>query len=315
MRIVDFDRSHVEPALQVAKDNYFEERGEVPFLPEIEAVPNLEYFAGNGLGVAALEGNRLIGFLCCYEPWDNAFDSMAKGTFSPIHAHGAVKENRQMIYKRMYQYAAEKWVKHKITYHAIAHYAHDTEALETFFIYGFGLRCMDAIRPMQKIECKPCEGIRFDELMKENVSQIRELRKLQSEHMGYSPCFMYSTEREFRDWLERAEKRDSRLFIAKEQDKVMAFVEITSTGENFATEDETMRSICGAYCLPEYRGRDIYPNLLNYAIGKLAGEGYKLLGVDFESFNPTAYGFWLKYFTAYTKSVVRRIDECALRAE
>lgn len=68
-------------------------------------------------------------------------------------------------------------------------------------------------------------------------------------------------------------------------------------------------------CLPEYRGRDIYPNLLNYAIDKLAGEGYKLLGVDFESFNPTAYGFWLKHFTAYTKSVVRRIDECALRAE
>ncbi len=74
-----------------------------------------------------------------------------------------------------------------------------------------------------------------------------------------------------------------------------------------------MRNICGAYCLPEYRGKDIYQNLLNYTIRKLQEEGYKLLGVDFESFNPTAYGFRLKYFTAYTKSVVRRIDECALR--
>ena len=89
-------------------------------LPEIESIPDLEYFAWNGLGVAALEGDQLIGFLCCYEPWDNAFDSAAKGTFSPIHAHGAIKENRQMIYKRMYQYAAEKWVKHKISYHGIA---------------------------------------------------------------------------------------------------------------------------------------------------------------------------------------------------
>lgn len=313
MRIVDFDKSHVKSALQIAKDNYYEERLLVPVLPEIEAVPDLEYFASNGLGVAALEGNQLIGFLCCYEPWENAFDSMAKGTFSPIHAHGTIKEDRQMIYKRMYQYAAEKWVKHKITYHAIAQYAHDTESLDAFFTYGFGLRCMDAIRPMQEIDCKSCEGICFDELTKENVSQIRELRKLQSEHMGYSPCFMYSTEQEFRAWLERAEIRDSRVFVAKEREKIVAFVEVTSIGENFITEEETMRNICGAYCLPEYRGRDIYPNLLNYAIDKLAGEGYKLLGVDFESFNPTAYGFWLKHFTAYTKSVVRRIDECALR--
>lgn len=36
------------------------------------------------------------------------------------------------------------------------------------------------------------------------------------------------------------------------------------------------------------------------------------MDAEIQSFNPTAYGFWLKYFTAYTNSVVRRIDECAL---
>lgn len=313
MKIVDFNESYVESAMLIAKANYYEEREYVTSLPEIASIPALEYFAGNGLGVAALEDNRLIGFLCCYEPWDNAFDSTAKGTFSPIHAHGAIKENRQMIYKRMYQYAAEKWVKHKITYHGIAHYAHDTESLDAFFTYGFGLRCMDAIRPMCEIDCQLYEGLIFEELTKTEVYQVRELRKLQSEHMGYSPCFMYSSEEEFESWLKRAEGRDSRVFVAKERDKVIAFVEITNTGENFVTEYNMMSNICGAYCLPEYRGKEIYQNLLNYTIRKLQGEGYELLGVDFESFNPTAYGFWLKYFTGYTKSVVRRIDECALR--
>lgn len=43
-----------------------------------------------------------------------------------------------------------------------------------------------------------------------------------------------------------------------------------------------------------------------------AAKGYTRLGVDFESLNPTAYGFWLKYFDAYTHSVVRRIDEKAV---
>jgi len=31
--------------------------------------------------------------------------------------------------------------------------------------------------------------------------------------------------------------------------------------------------------------------------------------VDFESINPSGSGFWLKFFHAYTNSVVRRIDD------
>ena len=72
---------------------------------------------------------------------------------------------------------------------------------------------------------------------------------------------------------------------------------------------DTYRHIRGAYCLPEHRGKGLYQNLLNFTISVLKREGYTKLGVDFESFNPTARGFWLKYFTAYTNSVVRRIDE------
>ena len=312
MKIVDFEKKHVESAKLIATANYYEERECVPFLPSIDSLPDLDYFASNGLGVAAFDEDQFVGFLCCYEPWDNAFDSTAKGTFSPIHAHGAVKENRRLIYQKMYQVAAEKWVKHNVTYHAIGHYAHDTESINAFFTYGFGLRCIDAIRPMVELECQPCDDINFEELTISDVSKVREMRQMLSEHMGNSPCFMYSSFEDFKSWLTRAEERNSRLFVAKDCEKLIAFVEVKSSGENFVTEVDHIRNICGAFCLPAYRGRNIYQNLLNYSIRKLKGEGYKLLGVDFESFNPTAYSFWLKYFTAYTNSVVRRIDECAL---
>lgn len=313
MRIVDFDKSYVESARLLAKKNYEEEREYVVWLPKVEELPDLDYFVDNGLGVAALEGEELIGFLCCYEPWDYAFGSMAKGTFSPIHAHGAIKEGRQGIYQKMYQYAAKKWINHKIAYHGIAHFAHDKESLDAFFTYGFGLRCIDAIRPMEEVICLVTEGFVFEELSKSEVGKVRELRKLLSEHLGKSPCFMKSSEEEFNAWIMRAEGRDSRLFVARDDDKVIAFLEVTNDGENFATEDSRMKNICGAYCLPEYRGKDVFQNLLNATIHILKEDGYQLLGVDFESFNPTAYGFWLKYFTAYTKSVVRRIDECAVQ--
>ncbi len=312
MKIVDFEKKHVESAKQIAAANYQEECEYVPVLPNIDELPDLEYFSSNGLGVAAFDDDRLIGFLCCYEPWDNAFDSTAKGTFSPIHAHGAIKENRRLIYQKMYQFAAEKWVKYKITYHAIGHYAHDTESINAFFTYGFGLRCMDAIRPMMELECPPSDGIYFEELTQSDVIRVRELRQMQSDHMENSPCFMYSSLEAFNSWLVRAEDRKSRLFVAKDSEKLIAFLEVISNGENFVTEVDDICNICGAFCLPAFRGKNISSNLLNFAIRKLKAEGYKLLGVDFESFNPTAYGFWLKYFTAYTNSVVRRIDECAL---
>lgn len=318
MNIIDFNQNHLQQASMLALENYKEERERVPALPVLEQIPDLNEFAVNGLGVAALdEEGHLIGFLGCFEPWDNAFDSNARGTFSPIHAHGAVKEKRDEIYKRMYQYAADKWVKHQITYHGIALYAHEQDSIFAFFRYGFGLRCVDAIRDMNQIELSNCfvtqeRNIEFRELQKEEIPMVRRLRRMLSDHLGESPCFMYSVESDFISWLQRAEQRNSRLFAALEKDKVIAFYEIHDAGENFATCAPDMRNVCGAFCLPKYRGTGISQELLNYVIATLREEGIQRLGVDFESFNPTGCAFWLKYFDAYTNSVVRRIDECVI---
>ncbi len=311
LRILNFELNHVKEAREIAIANYNEERECVQILPCIDIFPDLEQFASNELGVAAFDGSRMVGFLCSYKPWDNAFGSMAKGIFSPIHAHGAIKENRGMIYKQMYQAAAEKWVKNKIAYHAVALYAHDYESINAFFTYGFGLRCIEAIRPMELLEHPVCGDITFGELAKTEVIQVREMRRMLSEHMSSSPCFMYTSLKDFEQSLIHEEGRNSRLFVARDKEKLIAFVEITNGGENFVTEVDGMLNICGAYCLPEYRGKNIYHSLLNYTSLLLESEGYKLLGVEFEGFNPTAKGFWTKYFTAYTNSVVRRIDECA----
>lgn len=288
----------------------------VTILPEITQMPDLNEFVSNGLGVAAFENDIMVGFLCCYSPWKDAFGSTAKGTFSPIHAHGAIKENRGMIYKKLYEAAAKKWVENKITYHAIGLYAHDCEAIGALFTYGFGLRCADAIRPMEKLNTTGCNDILFEELEKSDVIQIRGMRQMLSAHMGNSPCFMYSSLQDFQNWIARAETRDSRIFVAKSGKQQVAYIEIAEGGaENFATKASDMRNICGAFCLPEFRGKGIYQDLLDYTIAILGKEGYIRLGVDFESFNPTANGFWTKYFTSYTNSVVRRIDECALNKQ
>jgi GNAT superfamily N-acetyltransferase len=224
----------------------------------------------------------------------------------------------------MYQAAAEKWVTAKIASHAAALYAHDTDAVGAMFSYGFGLRCIDAIRLTEPLEdLEPCRGVYFEELGKADVARIRNMRRMLSSHLGKSPCFMRSTEEDVAKWLARAESRDSRVFAAEKEKTPVAYIEVSPYGETFVTEYPDMRNICGAFCLPEYRGGasghgreterggNIARGLLNHILLTLKSEGFRALGVDFESFNPTALGFWTKNFTPYTKSVVRRIDDCA----
>ena len=224
MKIVKLKREHLIEAGKLALENYKEECNRIKALPVINSISDLSCFVENEFGVAAFEDNKMLGFIGCFNPWEGAFDTNARGTFTPIHAHGCVRGNRDKIYQRMYQ-----------------------------------------------------------------------------------------TPDEFENWVKERECNGSRIFVAKEQDKIIAFLEINDDAENLVTEIQEMKNICGAYCLSQYRGQMIVQNLLNYVINVLQKEGYKYLGVDYESFNPTAYHFWRKYFEPYTCSVTRRIDEGIMR--
>lgn len=315
IQIVDFSSEHVDAAQKLAMECYFEELNETPKLPHNVEIPPLDRFVDFGLGCAAISGGELIGFLCFYPPLDNIYATRARGTFSPIHGHGAVAENRQLIYKLLYQAAAQKLADKKISCHSVALYAHDKQCEKAFFDYGFGLRCIDAIRAAEKINETTSVACDIRKTAQGNAAEIRSLRVALSEHLCSSPCFMYMPPETVEKWLSRAEKRSSDIYAAFVGSQPIAFLEIDDEGENFATEAPEMRSICGAFCLPQYRGQGVMQSILNRAVDDYRIDGIKLIGVDYESFNATAYGFWQKYFTDYTHTVVRRIDELALEKE
>lgn len=226
-----------------------------------------------------------------------------------MDAHAAVSENRSKIYAAMYQAAGAKWVKAGAVSHAICLYAHDEELQRQFFRYGFGLRCIDAIRPMELIDCEFCADYDFAELSKAECHSVYPLHLGLYRHYRESPFFMNRTPETQEEFMVSAMQEEGRYFVAKQNGKLCAFLKIAASGETFVATGNTYRHIRGAYCLPEHRGKGLYQNLLNFTISTLKREGYTTLGVNFESFNPTGRRFWLKYFDAYTGSVVRRIDE------
>lgn len=350
MQIVDFTEQHVAAAEGLARDNYQEEQAMIGCLPESPEWPGLSEPAGNGLGVAAVEDGRLIGFWGCLGPWEDQFGSKARGVFSPMHAHGAVREQRDVIYRRMYQSLAEKLAQRGIAYHSIALYAHDQPALSGLFTYGFGMRCVDAVRPMEEIfpdethsdgrnpgkahldgtcmdgiaargmlrekavpDAQTAGQVTCRESGREDLPAIRNMRAGLGRHLGESPCFIKMSDEDIERWQRRKESGGGRVFTAWQGEEPAAYLEITDGGENFATEAAEMQNICGAYCVPAHRGQGIMPLLLNFVIRTLRAEGYTLLGVDFESINPNAWGFWNKHFKAYTYGLTRRLVESACR--
>lgn len=312
MEILDFELRHVAEAVCIAREQMNRERKLVD-MPEVD-VPDLPGLA-KGLGVAAVENGRLVGYLVAYGPfkgmfgtWGTGLEDRFVGVFSPIEAHGVAADAPPRIWQRMYQAAAEKWAQAGALYHAIALYEHDEAAKAAFFRYGFGQRCADAIRRVEPLAVEPIPGVEYRELPPGSSEMVRELRRGLDMHLCQSPCFMCRTEESRHEWLETVKHRNSRLFAAMEAEKPIAFIEVTEDGENFVTGHPDMLNICGAYCVPEWRGSGVSKALLDHVLRALQRENVRWLGVDYETMNPTAVGFWGKYFMPYTASLVRRID-------
>ena len=313
MKIIDFNAACVEQAKQIALQNYNEERGRVLALPHVDSVPSLTPFAENGLGVAAFLGDTMLGFLCSVRPLSNSFGSTdAVGVFSPMGANGAIGANRAKVYALMYQAVAEKWVNVGASSHGISLYAHDKEAQEQFFRYGFGIRCVDAIRGMDEVVAPPCEAYSFFELAPADVLKVHPLENMLDDGYIDSPFFMYRARSSETAFLESYERFCSIYFTAEYKGQVVAFIRAEHDGETFIQYTPGYIHIKGAYCLPEHRGKGLSRILLSMLVQKLMTQGYTRLGVDFESFNPSGSEFWLKHFAAYTCGVVRRIDEYAI---
>lgn len=312
-RIVDFTAGHIERARNIALQNYNDERGFVPLLPPVDRVPDLTMFAENGLGVAAFDGDEMVGFLCCVPPFKNAFRSTAAvGVFSPMGASGAVGQNRASVYARMYQAVGEKWAEAGAASHAVCLYTHDREVQEQFFKYGFGMRCVDAIRGLDEIALPSCTGYTFAELVPEEYIQVLPLDHLLDAHMASSPCFILRPSHSEASFNEQLEQHQTAFAVARQGGRIVAYIRAEQEGETFVCGTPGYLHINGAYCLPEHRGKGVIQELLNLLILRLKTQGYTRLGVDFESINPAAYSFWLKYFHPYTHGVVRRIDERAV---
>ena len=313
VRFEPLGEHHLPVAITLAHEGYLREVCHVPELDHDTARDQIgdaiATLIEGGHGFAATNGDRLMGYLAFYGPFDGFFGT-GTGCFSPVHGIATTEDDRERLTSQLFQHAAASMAAQGVDTFAITTWHHDSEAATALALNGFGMRCTDAIRMIDRpIHTEPAQGITCRELDWRDAGPLLPLLNGLVDHLRQSPTFV-AAERFTEDaFASRRERRKSRYFVAFEGEAPVSYLEMTDDGENIFTTAPDMRNICGAYTKHEYRGCGISQHLLQTMLTTLRDEGVKRVGVDFETMSPTALHFWTKYFNRYTTSYARRIDD------
>jgi ribosomal protein S18 acetylase RimI-like enzyme len=265
---------------------------------------NLQYLINRGTGCIMEEDDMMVGYMMGYKV-DELFGSIA-GIYVPLFGH-AVTDSQYISY--LYSYMAEQWVQENRLSHAITIFAHDEKTKNAWFDLGFGKRCVDSLTEVKDL---PIKNPKIH-VSKVNTNQLHELTALHTMHNLYyreSPIFMPNPDEDaLEDLISWLNKENHHLWMAKEHDQVIGYMRIEPEGETFISKHPSVMNITGAFVDPHHRNKHVGHELIRHIMFYLKEQNIPLLGVDYESINPSANSFWNKYFTPYTYSLTRRIDE------
>jgi ribosomal protein S18 acetylase RimI-like enzyme len=181
-------------------------------------------------------------------------------------------------------------------------------AERTWFWSGFGLTVIDAVRPVTPLGVSAPGGLLIRQATLADVDLLAEIEAEHWTHYAQPPTLMVPQAPdgpvEFAALLNDPQNS---AWLALEDGAVVAYMrcEAASQGAAHIVRSDATFTITGAYTRPAYRGRHAAPALLDAALRDYAGRGYRCCAVDFESLNPEAAVFWMKYFEPVALSVIR----------
>ena len=265
---------------------------------------NINNLLDNGKGSVLLDEEKIKGFLIGFEVeemWGNP------SIYIPVYGHGVDSEDITRTYQKLYKENSKRWVEDGYKQHAVTLYSKEKTSIDTWFWLGFGLRCVDGIKKINKDAEK---NKIITEISRKNIHKLKNIHEEHTKYYSKPPLFMIRDED--KNPLETLKKwhdnKNHHLFAYFEGEKVLGYMRIEEKGEQFLTNDSDMMNITSAYVDPEFRGNKIGYKLLNHIENWLYEKGYTKLGVDFESFNILGSNFWRKHFEMYSYTMVRRID-------
>lgn len=306
---------HAEPAACLVRDRLAALRRSVPELSESCGFPDtlaarIARLAGRGPGIAASDGEKLVGFLGALPIHYAGRSSMLSPEWGNGTALEIGPEATRQVLEALYTKAAEKWNAGAVETHLLCLLANDAASLETVSWLGFGRVVCDAMRPLAPVAQKQgiCSVRRADP---GDAGFVFDLDGRLHAHLASSPTLLPHGEPEDVGWW-AARLSDPRvaIWIAETSTDTVGYL-IQGPATDDACDlivDPGTSSITGAYVLPEARCGGIATALLARAVEWAREQGYARLSVDFETANIEGARFWLSHFRPVVMSFARTIQ-------
>ena len=232
---------------------------------------------------------------------------------SPLYGYGISHPQRGDIISKLFQKTASELCEKYYQNLQVSIYAHDSEVLWHYILGSFIMELTDVVRDTDSlISTKPCQyafkEISKSELLNHKQNVIEFYRNLIN-HLRLSPVFypcheFLPIEDRFTDFL----ADDIRVFAAFDGENVIGMVISEASDIWPGLNEKNAVNLSDLFVAPAYRGNGIAAALLDFTSNALKKSGIKKIYVTHGTVNPTAVGFWDKYFSNYAYRFSRQID-------
>lgn len=316
IEIRPLDIRHVDKVIEMALENYFLERASANGLSEGVNKDffkmELERLMSKGTGRIAFENDTPVGFLAFGEIFE--VRSGIKETTSPLWGYGIRHDKRGEIIGRLFQEVATELCRNFAQSLRVLVYAHDAEVVWTYLMSSFAMDMTGVVRDTSSpIEAASPDNYLFKEISKYELLDLKheviELYRSLINHLRVSPvfypCYEYlPVENRFEDFLDDK----MRVFALFDGNRLVGMVDSEPVDYGFAEDDTEACNLGDIFIEPEYRELGLAATLLKFANDELKKDRIKRLFVVHGTVNPTARGFWDKYFTNYSYMMTRWIN-------
>lgn len=319
MFLKELDMNFLDEAVELAIENYKLEQEKVNALYNIDYKDELyillrELF-NKKFGSMIFNNNReLIGYLAFSGMYDTHIENI-KRSYSPIYGYSIKTGNsRDKTISLLFQHVSEKLVKNNVGFFEIKVYAHDADVITSYVLNQFGILCTDTIKNIETPICETFKGsYNYVELTKQDIiankTVLLQLWSRLRNHLRKSPTYYPGVEFTDDVYWNYINDSSTRLFVARDGVEIIGILDASRDGNCFANIDDKTMNVGDLYILESYRGQNVAQELLQFANGIFINEGYKRLWVEHGTTNPNAIRFWDKYFSRFTYTLTRTIDE------
>ncbi len=261
-----------------------------------------------GNAIVARKGEAIAGYVA----WMCVDFHNERTAFCPTVGHAALMEDGNGIYHTLYTAASQYWVQDNRFNHLWMTYYDDLDLKDMLYDIGFGSYVIDACR---KVSAKMLQADCPYKVTRAEPGDADALLQLEKEMLQYlfkSP--IYLVKECSKDYVLQAISRN-RVLIAWDNDRPIGVMSVQLDPgyhfERLTTDVSGYIVRPGAFVKPEYQRKGIGARLLKAVFDCCTEAGNTFVHVSFETANPNANQFWLRYFNPAIRSVRRTVNKDA----